>query len=158
MRRTPDATAPSFTTLKSPISAGGVEVRPAAQLGREVPDADHPDAVAVLLAEERHGAALERVLQIHLGRAHDDIGLHLLVDELFHLLDLAVLQAGAVREIEAQMVGRHERAGLPDVGAEHPAQRRVQEVRAGVVLAQPLAAARLDAHRDLVALREHALA
>ena len=69
------------------------------------------------------------------------VGLHLLVDQLLDLLDLAVLHRAAVREVEAQVIGRHQRAGLRHVRAEHPAQRRVQQVRAGVVLAQARAGA-----------------
>ena len=46
--------------LEEPDLAGGVEVRAAAELGGEVADADDADAVAVLLAEQRHRPALER--------------------------------------------------------------------------------------------------
>ena len=35
------------------------------------------------------------------------------------LLDLGVLDGAAVGEVEAQVIGRDERAGLGDVGAEH---------------------------------------
>src|SRR5207249_5058266 len=45
--------------------AGAAEVRAAAQLGREVTDLDHADAIAVLLAEQRHRAGLERLVEIH---------------------------------------------------------------------------------------------
>ena len=86
----------------------------------------------------------ERLLEVHLRWADRRVGLHLLVDQLLDLLDLAVLDRAAVGEVEAQMVGRHQRAGLGHVRAEHPAQRRVQQVRAGVVLAQALAPRRLD--------------
>src|SRR2546430_9341602 len=53
--------------------------------------------------------------------------------DLLDLLDLAVLDGAAVGEVEAQVVGRHERARLRDVGAEDLSERRVQQVRARVV-------------------------
>src|SRR5205085_4381293 len=79
--------------------AGAVQMRAAAELGGEVADPDDADAIAIFLAEQRHGAALERLLQVHLDRIHREVRLDLLVDDLFHLLDLAVLEPGAVREI-----------------------------------------------------------
>ena len=39
-------------------------------------------------------------------------------------------------EVEAQPIGRDERAGLFDVRAEHVAQRGMQQVRGGVVAAR----------------------
>ncbi len=43
------------------------------------------------------------------------------------------VDGGEMREIEAQMIGRDERAGLLHVRAENVAQRGVQQVRRGVV-------------------------
>jgi hypothetical protein len=97
---------------------GGVEVGAAAELGREVADADDAHPVAVLLAEEGHRAGAQRLLQVHLGRAHHHVGLHLLVDQALDALDLAILDRRAVGEVESQMVRRHQRAGLADVRAE----------------------------------------
>src|SRR5207247_1177067 len=68
----------------------------------------------------------------------------------------AALHLGTVREVEAQMVGGDQRAGLRHMGAEHAAERGVQQVRARVVLAQPLPPRRLDAHRDILPLVEAA--
>ena len=62
-----------------------------------------------------------------------------------------------VREVEAQVVGRHQRAGLRDMGAQHLAQRRVEQMGAGVVEAQPLAPARVHRHRHLLVLAEATL-
>ena len=67
---------------------------------------------------------------------------------------LRILDAGRVREVEAQVVGRHQRAGLGDVGAQHLAQRRVEQMRAGVVQPQALAPARVHRHRHLLVLAE----
>ena len=52
------------------------------------------------------------------------------------VLDRAALVVGqrpVEREVEAQVVGRHERAGLAGPLADHVAQRPVEQVRAGVV-------------------------
>jgi hypothetical protein len=59
-----------------------------------------------------------------------------------------------VREVKAQVIGRHQRAGLGHVRAEHPAQRGVEQVRAGVVLTQTQAARRLDGHRHILVFVE----
>ena len=48
-------------------------------------------------------------------------------------LELPVVDGLGVAEVEAQAVGRHERALLGDVIAEHLAQSLVQEVRRGMV-------------------------
>ena len=59
-------------------------------------------------------------------------------------LDAAELVGGhraEVDEVEAQAIGRHERARLLDVRAEHLAQRRVEQVGAGVVAARRVAQA-----------------
>ena len=120
----------------------------------EVADPDDADPVAVLLAEQRHGAALERGLQIHLGGGHHNVRLHLLVDQRLDALPLRILDAGRVREVEAQVVGRHQRAGLGNVGAQDLAQRRVKQVRAGMVEPQALTPARVHRHRDFLVLAQ----
>ena len=60
-------------------------------------------------------------------------------------------------EVEAQAVGRHQRALLGDVGAEPPAQRLVQQVGGRVVGAQRGAALAVDPHLHGVADGELAL-
>src|SRR4029453_19569101 len=59
--------------------AGAAKVRAAAQLGREVADLDHAHSIAVLFAEKRHRAGLERLVEIHLVRHDGRVGLHLRV-------------------------------------------------------------------------------
>ena len=49
-----------------------------------------------------------------------------------------------VHEVEPQAVGRHERAGLLDVRAEHLAQRRVEQVRGRVVAPRGVADVGVD--------------
>jgi hypothetical protein len=71
-----------------------------------------------------------------------------LADEGVHLaLDLRQFLAGqrlAVAEVEAQPVGRVERAALRHVIAKRAAQRLVQQVRGGVVGADRAAAGVID--------------
>ena len=131
---------PRSTTLKRPIWPVASRWVPPHSSVEKSPIRIDAHAVAVLLAEQRHGAGARAPPR---GPSRSwltaRVGLHLLVDQVLDLLDLAVLDRAAVREVEAQVVGRHQRAGLGHVGAEHPAQRRVEQVRAGVVLAQALA-------------------
>ena len=143
--------------LEEPDLPRRVEVGAAAQLGGEVADPDDAHAVAVLLAEERHGPALERGLEVHLRRRDDDVGLDVLVDEVLDLLDLGVLDARAVREVEAQVIGRDERARLGHVGAEDAPERGVEKMRPRVMQPQPQAAARFDGHGHLLVFPQAAL-
>ncbi len=49
--------------------------------------------------------------------------------------ELVARDGGDVHEVEPQAIGRHERARLLDVRAEHLAQRRMEQVRRGVIAA-----------------------
>src|SRR5439155_24202909 len=84
--------------------AGAVAVRAAAELAA-VPGLDDPDLVVVLLAEERHRAGGERLLQRHGPRMHvrvrEDLTIHLVLDAP----DLFRREAAAECEVEAQ-IGR----------------------------------------------------
>ena len=111
--------------FQKPELARLIQMGAAAELDGEIADADHADARAVLLAEERHRARAQRLVQIHLRARHGNVGLHVLVDEVLDLLDLTVLHTGAVREVEAEMIRRNERARLGDVRPEDAAQGRV---------------------------------
>jgi hypothetical protein len=62
-----------------------------------------------------------------------------------------------VREVEAQPVGRDQRALLRDVGAEHLAQRLVQQMGGRVVGADRRAARVIDHQVDDVADLQRAL-
>ena len=57
MRRTPGGDAAFAEDLEQADVAGALHVRAAAQLRREIPDAQHAHVVVVFLAEQRHGAA-----------------------------------------------------------------------------------------------------
>ena len=63
-----------------------------------------------------------------------------------------------MREVEAQVIGRDQRARLGHVRAEHLAERGVQQMSPRVMLAQALAARRLHADGHVLALAEAASA
>ena len=115
--------------------AGLGDVGAAAELARDrdAVDLDHPHPVAVLLAEQRHRA---EALGLVAGR-HDGVNAVVVgdpaVDPVLDAVDVLGRQRLAVGEVEAQLVGPHGRAGLAHVRAEPLAQRRVQQVRGGVV-------------------------
>ena len=128
----------------------------AAQLDRR-PGLEHADDVAVLVAEERDRA---QRLGLGLGGLEDPrplVAERLGVDQPLDLGDLLGGDRLVVREVEAQPVGADVRAGLLDVLAEHPAQRPVQQVRAGVVAADGAATLDVDRRRGLLAGRDVAL-
>ena len=66
------------------------DVRAAAQLHAEAGDGDHPHAVAVLLAEQRHGAGGDRLRRSSAPRSAPAVFLtNLLVDDAFDPIELA---------------------------------------------------------------------
>ena len=91
----------------------------AAQLRAELAIADrhHPDLVAILFAEERHRARRDRLLRVADRSIHGAFLQDLVVDELLDGRALLRRQRGEVHEVEAQAVGRDQRAGLLDVRA-----------------------------------------
>ena len=84
---------------------------------------------------------------------HRRVPQHLLVDDVLDLDAAARGVSGAeVDEVEAQSIGRHQRARLLDVRAEHLAQRGVQQMRRRVIAPRRVAHGRGDVGRDEVAL------
>ena len=141
--------------------AGAVDMGAAAELDREGAvraraverraHRDDADLVAVLLAEEGAGAGLDRLVDGHELR-HDRLVLQEhRVGDVLDLSDLVVGDRLRVAEVEAQAVGRDERALLSHVLAEHLAQGLVQEMRRRVVGADRRAARAVD--RELERLR-----
>ncbi len=142
-----------FQNLDQPDLAGCAGVRAAAELGGEVADLDDAHAIAILLAEQRHGLVL--VDGDVDGHVFDDldaiVAQHFFVGEVFDVLQLFVVDAGEVREVEAQVAGIDQRARLLHMRAQHVAQRRMQQVRAGVVAHGRVADLGVDHGVDLVA-------
>ena len=126
------------------------DVGAAAELDRVAHGADADD-VAVLLAEQRH-----RALVLGLGdRQLLDLDRMALqnhpVDLILHLLDLLLGHRGEVAEVEAAAVLVVVGTGLMDVGAQHLAQRQLQQVADRVVGHDAAAAQLVDPGGDGVA-------
>ncbi|MNJ37241.1 hypothetical protein D3C77_320520 [compost metagenome] len=131
--------------------AGAEDVGAAAQFDRigartieRVAQGQDADLVAVLLAEQSHGARRDGGVRRHqFGR-----GRHVLADDRVHLVldagDLLVRQRGVVAEVEAHALGVDHLTLLGDVGAEHVLDGGVEQVGGRVVGAGGRARALLD--------------
>ena len=97
---------------------------------------DDADDVAVLLAKEGDSAGGLGLVDAH-DAGHDRLGSEdLLVDQVLDSLELLGGQGLKVREVKAQVLGRHQRAGLGDMLAQDLLKGGVEQVRSGVVAAQ----------------------
>ncbi len=96
-------------------------------------DGQDADLIAVLLAEQGHGARRDGGVRRHqLGRDRDvlaDDGIHLVLDAG----DLLVRHRGVVAEVEAHALGVDHLALLGDVGAQDVLDGGVEEVGGRVV-------------------------
>ena len=149
MRRTPAATplsdspeirpmSPVRRTWVPPHSSTDQPMRVAAALAHR----DDAHLVAVFLAEQRRAPEATRVVERHQPRGDRRVLQH---DVVGHVLDPLELVGGhrlGMREVEAQPVGRDQRALLRDVIAEHLAQRLVQQMRRRMVGADARCGAR----------------
>ena len=94
------------------------------------------DNVAVLLAKEGDSTGGLGLVDAH-DAGHDRLGSEdLLVDQVLDSLELLGGQGLKVREVKAQVLGRHQRAGLGDMLAQDLLKGGVEQVRGGVVAAQ----------------------
>ena len=154
-RRTPEETDAFAGQLEQADFAGGRGVRAAAELGREaVGQLHHAHLVAVLLAEQRHGVVLVHGhVDGHVLERFDlGVGQDFAVDDVFDFL--RVLRRRPARSGRSRSAGGRDataRAGLLDVRAQHLAQRGMQQVRAGVVAADGVAAFAVDHGVDVIA-------
>src|SRR5439155_14683394 len=97
---------------KEPDVAGRGDVRATAQFHTEAGDTHNTNLVAVLFAEQRHRARLDRLLGgPHLGR-HRRIAADLLVDDALDAIDLVAGHVVEMHEVEPQAIWHHERPGL----------------------------------------------
>ena len=111
-------------------------------------------AVAVLLAEQRHRAGVERLIEIHDVGVDFDVLQDLLVDQPLNFSQLFGIGVGVVREVEAQPIGIDDAAGLLDVRSEHFAQRGVEQMRGGVIAHGGVAQIAVDLADQLIALAD----
>ncbi len=153
MRRTPLETLPSLRILISPISpVAATCVPPQSSVEKSAilrtrtfsPYFSPKSAMAwySLTATSMGTSSMvsTRLLQQNLA-----------VGDVLDLLQLFVGDRGEVREVEAQIVGRDQRAGLLDVGSEHLAQRGVEQVGRRVMAARGRAQLGVDDGDELFA-------
>ena len=113
--------------------AGVLHVRTAAKLGGEIAGADHADNVAVFLAEQRHRAEFFRFVNRHFFGLNRHGRQNRFVDFAFDGFKLVRRQRREVGEVETHVRGVDKLTCLFNMGAERIAQRRLQQVRRGVV-------------------------
>ena len=107
-------------------------MRAAAQLDRAA-RTEHPNDVAVLVAEEGDCARGECLVLRGLERVDTDVGEDFPVREVLDAADLFRGDRGVMAEVEAETVGRHHGTGLLHVLAENRSQCPVKNVGARVV-------------------------
>ena len=101
---------------------GARHVRAAAQLHRELTHAQHAHVLLVFLAEEGNGARGNGRVVSHLVGLGRRVAADLDIHEALDLAQLIGRDGLEMREVEAQPIGRDQRALLLDVRAQHLAQ------------------------------------
>ncbi len=129
----PGADAPLGTDQHHPHLGRALEVGAAAQLAGPVAEADHPDDVAVLLAEERHRARGTGLGDRPVADVERQRGAHLLVHQPADPLQLVRRQGAVEGEVEGRVVRPDVRAALEGGVAQHGVERLVEEVGGRVV-------------------------
>ena len=116
-----------------------------------IADFDDADLGGVFLAKDGHRAALEGLrvgeFEVSTGRFSRDAA----ADEALDVGELLGRGRFGLGVVEAQVVGRDERAGLADVLAEHVAEGGMEQVGGGVVAGRVGASGAVDVGLDLVA-------
>ena len=112
---------------------GGAAVGPAAQFEAVVLDADRAHGLPVLLVEEGVGPARDGVRHRHERDGDGPIVADDAADLVLDGPQLVGREAAFQWEVEAQVVRRHERAGLARAVTDDVPQGSVEQVRPGVV-------------------------
>ena len=98
---------------------------------------DDADLLAVFLAEEGERALLHRLVGGHQPGRDLGIAADAPIDVLGHHGEILARGRHRLAVVEAQAVGRHQRALLGHMGAQTPAQRLMQQMGGRVIGAQP---------------------
>src|SRR6201996_98563 len=109
------------------------DMRTAAELGGELAHLQYTYFVAVLLAEQRDGAEVDRFVVAHVMDFRGVVAANLFVDHRFDLRKFVATERLEMREVETQALGRNFRALLRNVFAEQLAQGRMQQMRSRVI-------------------------
>ena len=104
----------------------------------------HADLVAVFLAEQRARAGFAGVVDAHQPRRDLVILQHHVVGDILDAGEFFRRDRLRMHEVEAQAIGRDQRAALGDVVAEHLAQRLMQQMRRRVMRADRRAPGVID--------------
>ena len=99
----------------------------------DLPHADDAHLVAVFLAEEGARSGFARVVEAHQPRRHLGVLQHDAIGDVLDRGQFVGRDRLRMGEVEAQPLGRDERALLRDMVAEHEPQRLVQDVGCGMV-------------------------
>src|SRR6202790_5884893 len=122
--------------------------RPAHRVAAALPHGDDPDLVAVFLAEQSARAGSDGVVAAEKARNDRCILQHEIVGDIFDALYFLAAHGFGVRKIEAQAVGRDQRALLRYVIAEDLPQGFVEKMRRGMILADRAAPRVVDLKRE----------
>ena len=152
MRRTPEAIDSSLMILNRPMSPVARTCVPPQSSFENIPssalDRKHAHLLAVLLAKQRHRARTHRFFDGHLVSLHRLVAEDVIVDQAFDLFLLCGGQRLIMREVETQIIRRHDRAGLFDVRTQNFAQRRMHQVRRRVIASRRIAFLDVDFSRQ----------
>ena len=113
--------------------SGGAAMGPAAQFEAVVLDTDRPHGLPVLLVEEGVGPARDRVGHRHERDGDGPVVADDAADLVLDRADLLGRQTALQREVEAQVVRRHERTGLAGAVPDDVPQGPMEQMRARVI-------------------------
>ncbi len=150
-RRMPAAMPVSSTILKKPMSPVRFTCVPPQSSVEKSPMPITRTSSPYFSPKSAIAPRLDGFVVLHDARRDFDVAPDLVVHEHLDLADLRGRHRLVVREIEARPLRIDERAFLLNVRAEHLAQRRVHEMRRGMVPRRPRPRAGIDVCVHLVA-------
>ena len=109
---------------------------------------DDAHFVAILLAEQSAGAGRARIVEAHEPRRHLGVFQHHVVGDVLDLFEFGARDRLRVRDVEAQPLGRNQRALLRHMIAKHDAQSLMQDVGRRMVGARRRARVVIDLKLD----------
>ena len=129
-------------------------MRTAAQLDRVPTRNQHPNHIAILVAEERNRTLLCGFVHRHLDMGRHGIAENIRVDQIFDGLDLLRRHPLEVAEIETKPIGTNQRPLLLHMVAKDGAKGAMKQVRPCVVATDSSTTLNVDRGNDVVADRQ----